>query len=136
MAYSRLSPLFRAQGMLELVAPLVVVGLALWIWRGSLRAREAAISACHRACGAEGVQLLDQTVALKRLRPIISRGRLRVHRVYGFEFSRTGTDRVEASVSMVDFALVALHLPSCQPPSASQPVPSSDELETQHPRLH
>ena len=102
--------------MVELLAPLFLLGLAIWLWRDSLRAREAAITVCKRACTAEQVQLLDDTVALTAIWPQFYRGRLALRRVYGFEFSRAGVDRSAGSIIMLGGTLVALHMT----PSTSQ----------------
>ncbi len=50
--------------ILVLVVP-VAIG---WLWFDSLRARESAVRAARLACDADGVQLLDATVALASLR--------------------------------------------------------------------
>ena len=62
-----------------------------WFWVDSMRVREVALEAGRRACAAEGVQFLDWTVAVVKIR--IARsvdGRLRLRRIYEFEFSDTG----------------------------------------------
>ncbi|AOU98935.1 hypothetical protein BI364_14095 [Acidihalobacter yilgarnensis] len=71
-----------------------ILGALVWWWLASLRAREAALKACRRACAREQVQLLDETVAVRRLGLARdSSGRVRVRRSYGFEFSVDGHDR-------------------------------------------
>ncbi len=66
----------------------------LWFWERSMRARESAVRAARSACATQGVELLDHTVALARLRPVrCPGGRLCLERVYRFEFSRGGDDR-------------------------------------------
>lgn len=71
-----------------------LLGVLVWWWVASLRAREAALTACRRACAREGVQLLDETIALHGLGLARDRdGRLRVRRTYAFEFSLGGDDR-------------------------------------------
>jgi hypothetical protein len=76
-----------------------------------MRAREVALEAGRRACEAEGVQFLDWTVAVNKLR--IGRsgdGRLRVRRNYEFEFSDTGNNRLMGSITLLGTQLIALHL--------------------------
>ncbi len=51
--------------MIELLTLLIFIAGA-WFWTDGMRAREAALDAGRRACTAEGVQLLDWTVMLKR----------------------------------------------------------------------
>ena len=79
--------------MLELAALAVAVA-ATWLWIDSLRARERAVAAGRAACGRYGLQFLDETVAIVKLRPARDdQGRLRLRRTYAFEFSDTGNNR-------------------------------------------
>lgn len=79
----------------------VLLGLA-WLWLDSLRAREIGLRAAARACSEEGVQFLDETVVSRSLRPVRDDdGRLRLRRVYAFEYSDTGDNRREGSISLV-----------------------------------
>jgi hypothetical protein len=83
-----------------------------WFWTDSMRAREAALDAGRRACAAEGVQLLDWTVMLKQTRlGRDDQGRMRVKRVYEFEFSDTGDNRIKGSITLLGRELLALNLP-------------------------
>lgn len=90
-----------------------------WFWLDSLRAREVALDGARRACEAEGVQLLDWTVALKKIR--LGRdddGRRGLQRTYEFEFSDTGNNRIGGSVTVIGRQLLALNLPViATPPS-------------------
>ncbi|HKB81590.1 MAG TPA: DUF3301 domain-containing protein [Burkholderiales bacterium] len=97
--------------MIELIA-LSIFLAAGWFWLDSLRARDVALDGARRACEAEGVQLLDWTVAMKRLR--LGRdeeGRRGLQRTYGFEFSDTGNNRIEGSITVIGRQLLALNLP-------------------------
>ena len=87
--------------MLEAIAlALLVAGTAFWI--DSLRAREAALLAGRAACERYALLLLDDTVAVTRLRLARNaEGRLRVARLYGFEFSDTGNNRRRGSISLM-----------------------------------
>lgn len=88
------------------------VGLLVWFWADTLRARERAIDLCRAACGRRGLQLLDQTVALDRLRPgRDERGRLRLQRRYRFEFTRDGRARDSGTVLMLGARMQSLELP-------------------------
>ncbi|MGZ8202935.1 MAG: DUF3301 domain-containing protein, partial [Burkholderiales bacterium] len=49
--------------MLE-IALLVFCAAIVWLWLDSLRARDAAKAAARSACEAEGLLLLDDTVAI------------------------------------------------------------------------
>ena len=97
--------------MIELSALALFIA-AGWFWLDSLRARDAALDGARRACEAEGVQLLDWTVAMKRIR--LGRddeGRRGLQRTYEFEFSDTGNNRIGGSVTVLGRHLLALHLP-------------------------
>lgn len=85
----------------------VVVG---WLWHDSMRARERATAACRRACRGLNAQLLDETVALDRLRLVRDRGRLTVDRRYRFEFSMQGDDRRAGWIRLAGRHVVALQM--------------------------
>ena len=105
--------------MLELTTLLIFLA-AGWFWLDSLRAREAALDGARKACDAEGVQLLDWTVAMKRLR--LARddeGRRGFQRTYDFEFSDTGNNRIGGSITLIGRQVLALHLPVIAPPPTS-----------------
>ncbi len=75
---------------------LILFGLACvaWFWMDALRAREITLAACNRVCNDLNVQLLDQTISVRRF--TVARdalGRPRLCRWYGFEFSTRGDDR-------------------------------------------
>lgn len=70
------------------------IGLIVWFWLQSLRARELAIRTAHDLCRHQGLQLLDATVSLSSLRPRRSaQGHLALLRTYQFEYSADGTAR-------------------------------------------
>ena len=96
--------------MIEL-AGLFVVAAAAWFWFDSLRARESAVEAAKRACAADGVVLLDDTVALAVLRVRrAGAGSIGLLRVYRFEFTDTGNNRLEGTVTLLGSMLQTLHL--------------------------
>jgi len=87
--------------MLELAAALAAAAVAWFLW-DSLKAREAANAAIRPACRAEGLLFLDDTVALQAMR--LTRGddgRVRIARVYRFEYSDTGDNRRRGTVALV-----------------------------------
>ncbi|MEW6687703.1 MAG: DUF3301 domain-containing protein [Pseudomonadota bacterium] len=87
----------------------LVAGIAFWI--DSLRARERALAAGRAACERYGLQLLDETVAVSALRLARNaEGRLRLRRVYAFEFSDTGNNRRQGSVAVLGAEVEDLHL--------------------------
>jgi hypothetical protein len=90
---------------------LAVLALLVWLVWDSLRAREAAVAASRAACASRGFQFLDDTVAIESIRPGRDRlGRLRLRRIYGFEYSETGTTRRKGSVIVLGTEIVLLHI--------------------------
>lgn len=87
--------------LLDLIGILLLAAVA-WLWLDSLRAREAAMAAARAACGRAGLLLLDDTVAITRVR--LGRGAdgtLRLARIYAFEYSDSGDDRHPGSVALL-----------------------------------
>ncbi len=81
------------------------------LWAAGMRAREAAIAAVRRACRRDNLQLLDETVALDRMRPARDRdGRMRWRRTYRFEFTQLSERRHEGTVELLGTRLVGLDL--------------------------
>jgi hypothetical protein len=67
---------------------------AIWLWVDSMRSRERALAASRRACAEVNAQLLDETVALAKLRLCrTSRGTMALCRVYEFDFTLDGENR-------------------------------------------
>ncbi len=90
---------------------LLFMGIGLWFWRDSLGAQEQARAASTRACQQSGLQLLDDTVALERMWPRRDRdGRLRLERLYLFEFTDTGQNRRIGSVLLIGWHVEVLCL--------------------------
>ena len=88
-----------------------VSGMGLWFWRDSLGAREQARAASARACRQNNLQWLDDTVALERLGWRRDRdGRLKLERLYLFEFTDTGQHRRIGSVLLVGWRVEVLHM--------------------------
>lgn len=84
----------------DILIPLVI-GVLAWLWFDSSRAREAGTVAVRQACKVEGLQLLDETIALASMKPERNAdGWLSWRRVYEFEYSDTGEDRRRGSVQL------------------------------------
>lgn len=93
---------------------LLVLGLmaaGIWLWLDSLKTREIGVLAAQQACAEEGLQLLDDTVVIRSLRPARDDdGQLRLRRVYAFEYSDTGDNRRPGSVTLLGQRVEYLHL--------------------------
>ncbi|MEK1905015.1 MAG: DUF3301 domain-containing protein [Pseudomonas sp.] len=71
-----------------------------WLWRGH-GIRERALEVVKRHCAKLDIELLDGNVALRRLGVLRdARGQRRLARIYGFEFTVTGEQRLSGSISM------------------------------------
>jgi hypothetical protein len=96
--------------LLELLV-LALLGAAVWLWLDSLKAREIGVAAAQAACADEGLQFLDDTVAIRSLRLVRDDdGRLRLRRVYGFEYSDTGDNRRPGTVTLLGQRVELLHV--------------------------
>jgi len=92
---------------------IIILGAIAWLWYDSLRAREAAVRAARAACTAEGLMLLDDTVAIANLKPVRDDdGRLILQRAYDFEFSDTGDNRLRGSVVLRGHRVILLNVGS------------------------
>lgn len=96
--------------MTQIAAILLLAALGWWWW-DSMQAREVAVSAARRACRTFSTQLLDDSVVLRRLRPQRDRGgRLRLLRMYTFEFTRAGDERRTGYASVLGRHVLDVHL--------------------------
>ena len=90
---------------------LLLFCLLIWFWLDSIRARELGVDAAREACADEGLQFLDDTVVGQAL--TLARddaGRLRLRRVYAFEYSDTGDNRRAGSVTLLGHTVELLHV--------------------------
>lgn len=93
------------------IAGLAVLAILGWLWLDGLKARDAAIAAARKACGADGLQLLDDTVSITRLKPARDDdGRLLLQRVYTFEYSDTGDNRRRGSVTLLGHDVLLINV--------------------------
>jgi hypothetical protein len=93
-----------------------LLGAFAWFWLDSLKVREAAIHAARAACDAEGLMLLDDTVAISGLKPVRDEdGHIKLQRAYDFEYSDTGDNRRKGSVVLLARRVVLLNVGSREP---------------------
>lgn len=93
------------------ILAILLIAVLIWLWLDSLKSREIALSEARTACASEGLLLLDDTVAIRRL----GIGRdgnhgLRLHRVYGFEYSTSGNDRWTGNLVMLGERVLVVNL--------------------------
>jgi hypothetical protein len=90
---------------------LILLAATLWLWLDSLKARDAGMQAARAACAAERCLFLDDTVAIESLWPARDdEGRLRLRRVYGFEYSDNGNNRRPGSVTLIGATVIAVSI--------------------------
>ncbi len=93
------------------ISTLGVFAALVWFWLDSIRVREFGVRAARESCQREGVQLLDETVACRRLRPARNdNGHLALMRLYEFEYSGSGHDRYRGWVMLLGTEVVMLDL--------------------------
>jgi hypothetical protein len=100
----------------ELAGLLILLAIG-WLWLDSLRAREVAVHAAREACLAEGLQLLDWTVAIASLK--LKRGedgRVYIQRAYDFEYSDTGNNRLKGGLVLLGHRVTLLNVGVRPPP--------------------
>ena len=107
------------------VISLVAAG-ALW-WFAAVAAKETARLHAARACRDAGVQLLDQTVALRAVRPVRTHGGVALRWRYGFEFSADGIGRERGLLTLLAGDLESISVPSSPDARPSHQRPLSGD---------
>lgn len=85
----------------SLILGALAIGLVVAFWMAALRAREQALQLARMACRRAQVQLLDQTVAMERLRPCWGENGLVLRRTYRFEFSSAEGGRRDGYLTLL-----------------------------------
>lgn len=107
---------------MEMLALLLLAVMA-WYWLDSLRSREIAVNLGKQYCEVRGVQFLDDTVAIARTR--LRRndaGRLMLFRVYSFEFSDTGDNRLAGRIDMLGHQVERIEMEAYPGSGQWQPI--------------
>lgn len=90
---------------------LFLLGAATWFWLDSLKAREIGIATARSACERDGLQLLDETVVGRGVGLARDEeGRLRLRRIFNFEYSDTGDNRRAGSVVLLGHEVEMLQI--------------------------
>lgn len=82
------------------------------LWWQNLKIREYATRQVRTYCERQDIQLLDESVALKSIRPRRNRqGRLELERSYLFSFTSTGDERYQGLVHLSGRRVLGFELP-------------------------
>lgn len=85
----------------SLLLLMAVVGL-VWYWLDSLKVRDIAAASAAEICRRQGLQLLDATVSVGRIRlGRNSRGHVTLLRAFTFEYSQDGVSRQQGFVVII-----------------------------------
>jgi len=104
--------LFDLHALLTLIV-LLAMGMA-WFRHDQMRRR--ALVLARKACVDAGVQLLDETIGLRRMRLARDdRGWPQIHRVFAFEFSQSGNDRYSGWVEFAGDRVINVELDMSRP---------------------
>jgi hypothetical protein len=91
---------------------LILLIIAAWFWQDSIAKREIAIQFGHELANRCQLQLLDETVACNMIRlGRDSRGHAQLLRLYEFEVSANGTDRMQCNLQLLGKQLQSWHIP-------------------------
>lgn len=100
--------------MLWTLLCLVLLILLVWYWLANTRCREFALTHAKTTCENYGWALLDESVAMIAWRPTLrSSKRPCIRRTYQFEYTRSGTERGFARITLLGHELSSStnHLP-------------------------
>jgi hypothetical protein len=78
--------MFILSGVVPLISIVLIAGIAFF-WLNAMRTKEVAVNEAKDYCAKNSLELLDDTVALKKFSIRRLNGRLQFYRVYQFEYS-------------------------------------------------
>lgn len=96
--------------LFETLSLVILLALA-WLWFDSVKVRDIAVREAIRACAADDLQFLDETVSISRLG--FARdddGKLLLRRTYSFEYSDTGNNRRPGSIDLLGQDVIMLNV--------------------------
>ena len=87
----------------------------VWFWADSVQARDIAVAAARNAAQQYRLQLLDATVAFSSMKfARDAYGKLRLRRIYTFEVSDTGDNRLPCRLALVGKRVEEIDIPPYQ----------------------
>ncbi len=85
---------------------------AAWFWQDSIAKREIAIAFGRELANRYQLQLLDETVACNKIRlGRDNRGHAQLIRLYAFEVTANGVERLECNLQLLGKQLQNWHIP-------------------------
>lgn len=91
---------------------LALILFATWFWQDSIAKREIAISFGRELASRYQLQLLDETVACNKIRlGRDNRGHAQLIRLYAFEVTANGAERLECNLQLLGKQLQTWHIP-------------------------
>lgn len=101
--------------MFELILLIVMLFLA-WFWQDTVSKREIAIMLGRELAKRYQLQLLDETVACQKVRlGRDNRGHAQLQRLYVFEVTANGAERLECNLQLLGKQLQTWHIPPYVP---------------------
>lgn len=102
---------------------LALLLLSAWLWLDSIAKREIAINYGRELAGRYSLQLLDETVACMQIRiGRDSRGHAQLQRLYEFEVSASGSERMQCNLQLLGKHLQTWHIPPYVQPLHVRPT--------------
>lgn len=96
---------------------LVIILFIAWYWFDSITKREIAVFTGRELAGRYQLQLLDDTVACKRVRlGRNNNGQMQLKRQYEFEVSADGRSRLSCNLELLGKQLQQWHIPPYEQP--------------------
>jgi len=90
---------------------LLLIALLVWLWRTGQDSRDTAVATARETCQRQGLQFLDGTPALQKIRPCISRhAGPGLRRIYTFDYSADGIGRKTGCIIMHNTYVTAVLL--------------------------
>jgi hypothetical protein len=89
---------------------LVVFSFIVALWYKNLAYKDLAYKSALQFCREADVQLLDQTIVLRSIRPVKLSKQWFLRRHYQFEFTSTGADRYKGNISLLGKSVADIQL--------------------------
>ncbi len=89
---------------------LTAFGFIAALWYKNLAYKDLAYKSALQFCREADVQLLDQTIVLRAIRPVKLSQQWFLRRHYQFEFTSTGADRYKGNITLLGKSVADIQL--------------------------